>query len=141
MKDLENFLKILSEGMKSVAKGLESVADKVEAMAHAEMAEKSPRGKSAGAKGRKKARKKPAKKAAAPKAAPKTVKKDAPKKTKPPTATDTVYRIISRSKNGVDTETLKKKTGFPAKKIHNIMYKLRKQGKIKSKEKGIYVKA
>jgi len=33
------------------------------------------------------------------------------------------------------------KTGFNEKKIRNIVYKLKKQGKIMAKEKGIYVKA
>jgi hypothetical protein len=32
------------------------------------------------------------------------------------------------------------KTGYDAKKIHNLVYKLKKQGKIKSETKGVYVK-
>ena len=59
----------------------------------------------------------------------------------PATATDTVYRIISRSRNGVDTAVLKRKTGFNDKKIHNIVYKLKKKNKIRSRRKGLYVKA
>ena len=47
----------------------------------------------------------------------------------------------SRSKNGVDMATLKKKTGFNNKKIQNAIFGLKKQGKIKSGGKGIYVKA
>ena len=57
-----------------------------------------------------------------------------------PTAVETVYKIIGGSKKGVDTATLMKKTGFDRKKIANIVYKLGKQGKIKSIEKGVYVK-
>ena len=34
-----------------------------------------------------------------------------------------------------------KKTGFSEKQIHNIVYKLKKQGKVKSEGKGVYVKA
>ena len=41
--------------------------------------------------------------------------------------------------DGVDTAELKKKTGFNDKKIHNIVYKLKKQKRIKSLRKGIYV--
>ena len=137
MKDLEKFLKVLSEGMKSLAKGFESVAAKVETMAKSEGVEKPSPKKPAKSKATKPARK-PAKKTAAKKAAPKTVKKASPKKTIAPTATDTVYQIISHSKNGADTATLKKKTGFSDKKIHNIIYKLKKQGKIKSQAKGVY---
>jgi len=35
---------------------------------------------------------------------------------------------------------LKKKTGFEGRKIKDIIYRLKKQGKIKSLGKGIYVK-
>jgi len=37
--------------------------------------------------------------------------------------------------------TLEKKTGFEGRKIRDIIFRLRKQGKIKSERKGIYVKA
>jgi len=36
---------------------------------------------------------------------------------------------------------LEKKTGFVGRKIRDIIFRLRKQGKIKSERKGIYVKA
>jgi len=67
------------------------------------------------------------------------VKKVAAKK--PVTAVDTVLGIINRTKKGVDTAALMKKTGVDQKKIHNIVYKLKKQGKIKSVGKGVYLKA
>jgi predicted nucleic acid-binding protein len=35
---------------------------------------------------------------------------------------------------------IKQKTGYDNKKIHNLVYKLKKQGKIKSETKGIYIK-
>jgi len=54
-------------------------------------------------------------------------------------ATDQVLRIINRSKKGVDTATLMKKTGFDKKKISNILQRTYKQGKIKRVAKGIYV--
>ena len=68
-------------------------------------------------------------------------KKAAVKKTGPVTAIDTVFGIIKRSKKGVNTKTLMKETGYNQKKISNLVFKLRKQGKIKSAAKGIYVKA
>ena len=69
--------------------------------------------------------------------------KKAPAKKKPAqrTATDQVLKIIDRSKKGVDTATLIKKTGFGQKKIWNILQRTYKQGKIKRVEKGIYVRA
>jgi len=69
------------------------------------------------------------------------VKKTAAKKTANLSAIDTVLTIIKRSRKGVDTATLKKKTGFKDHKIHNIVYNLKKQGKIKSEQKGVYLKA
>ena len=55
------------------------------------------------------------------------------------TATDQVLKIIKRSKKGVDTATLIKKTGFDQKKVRNILQRTFKQGKIKRADKGIYV--
>lgn len=76
------------------------------------------------------------------KAAKKVAPKKAPKapKAKKETAADAVYRIIRRSRKGVNTSVLKEKTGFDDKKVQNIVYKLKKQNKIKSERKGIYVK-
>ncbi len=54
------------------------------------------------------------------------------------TAIDTVFGAIKRFKKGVDTATLKKKTGF--KGNIDIVYKLKKQGKIKSVSRGVYLK-
>jgi len=79
-----------------------------------------------------KAAPKPTKKAPAKKALPK-------KKTAQPTATDQVLKIIKRSKKGVDTATLMKKTGFDQKKVRNILQRTYKQGKITRADKGIYI--
>jgi phosphate/sulfate permease len=63
------------------------------------------------------------------------------KKEKEITAGDTVLNIIEKSRKGVDVASLQKETGFTTKKIHNIVYKLKKQGKIISESKGVYKKA
>jgi hypothetical protein len=63
------------------------------------------------------------------------------KRTAKLTATDKVLRIINRSKKGVDTATLMKKTGFDQKKVWNILHRTYNQGKIKRVGKGIYVGA
>ena len=63
------------------------------------------------------------------------------KKEKEMTAGDTVMNIIEKSRKGVDVASLQKETGFTTKKIHNIVYKLKKQGKIISESKGVYKKA
>jgi len=51
------------------------------------------------------------------------------------------FSATRKSQKGVNTAALAKKTGFNEKKIHNIFYKLKKQGKFKSEGKGVYVKA
>ena len=88
---------------------------------------------------KKAAKKAPAKKAAAKKKAP--AKKAPAKKAAKVTAADAVLKVINRTKKGVNTATLMKKTGFDNKKVANIIFKLKKQGKIKNPQKGLYVKA
>ena len=87
-------------------------------------------------------KRKPVKKTVAKKVAVKkrAVKKPAAKKTTK-TAIDTILAMIRRSKKGVNTAALMKKTGFNERQIHNNVYKLKKQGKVKSVGKGVYLKA
>jgi predicted Rossmann fold nucleotide-binding protein DprA/Smf involved in DNA uptake len=70
-----------------------------------------------------------------------TATKKLSKKTAPPTAADTVFGIIKRYKKGANMATIMQKTGYDNKKIHNLVYKLKKLDKIKSEAKGVYVKA
>jgi predicted Rossmann fold nucleotide-binding protein DprA/Smf involved in DNA uptake len=125
MKDLDVFLKTVVDGMKVMAQGIETLAEKLDTIAKARLDETPKR----------KAEAKPARKA------PAKPKKPVQKKEKPATAAETVLSIINRSKKGVDTATLMKKTGYNQKKIANLVFKLRKQGKIKNVAKGVYVKA
>ena len=73
------------------------------------------------------------------KAKAKAVTKKAPAKAAKKTDTDKVLAIINRSKKGVDTAALVKKTGFNQKKVRNILNRTYKQGKITRVGKGIYV--
>jgi len=54
---------------------------------------------------------------------------------------DTALAIIKISRKSVDRDTLAKKTGFKDTNIRTILYRLSKQGKIKTEGKGLYVKA
>ena len=80
---------------------------------------------------------------------PQAVKKPKAKKAVKPVAKKvikvaaggTVLAIIKRSRKGVDKAALIKKTGFEGRKIGDVIYRLKKQGKIKSAGRGIYVKA
>ena len=83
--------------------------------------------------------KKPAAKSVKPTTKAKAVTKKAPAKVAKKTDTDKVLAIINRSKKGVDTATLMKKTGFNQKKVRNMLNRTYKQGKITRVEKGVYV--
>ncbi len=84
---------------------------------------------------------KPGKAQAAKKPKAKAVKKAVAKKPAEMSANETVLAIIKRSRKGVDKAALVKKTAFEGRKIWDIIYSLKKQGKIKSVGKGLYVKA
>jgi len=71
----------------------------------------------------------------------KAARKKPVKRGKRVTATNSVLRIIERRKRGIDTATLRKRTGYDTNKIRIILYRLKKRGKIKSEARGIYVKA
>jgi predicted Rossmann fold nucleotide-binding protein DprA/Smf involved in DNA uptake len=139
MKEVELsvvLLKKLSDGLKALSQGVETFAKKID-----ELATPSPAT--------------PAKTPAAPKAAggqrAKPAAKSAPAKEKKTAAAragqrsesalNDVWALISASANGLDTDALMSKTGFNQKKVHNIVYKLKKQGKIKAVSKGIYTRA
>lgn len=111
---------------KSVAKGLRTLAEEVERLE--DFIDNLERQAAKEAKAKTKSQKRPRKKTTA---------------TKPgkETATDAVLNIIQRSRKGVDTETLVKKTGFDKKKIWGIVHRLKKDGEIKSAGYGSYVKA
>jgi hypothetical protein len=63
------------------------------------------------------------------------------KRVEEPTAYATFLSIISKSRKGLSVEQLMTKTGFGNKKIANLVYKAKKQGKIKNVGKGVYMKA
>ena len=67
------------------------------------------------------------------------IAKKVPAKGGKKTDTDKLLAIINRSKKGVNTATLMKKTGFDQKKVRNMLNRTYKQGKITRVEKGIYV--
>ncbi len=79
-----------------------------------------------------------------PKPVKKAKAKAKPKVTEKPvkvSAAATVLAIIKRSRKGVDVATLKSKAGLEGRTVNNIIYRLKKDDKIKSGGRGIYVKA
>jgi len=116
MKEVQSLLKLISDGLKILSQGAEAIAEKVDEIAKTQDVGKPKR-------------KKPVKRTPR--------KKDA----KSMTAADTVLKVIGRSKKGISTSTIMEKTGLTRKQVSNIVFKLKKQGRIRNVEKGIYVKS
>ncbi len=57
------------------------------------------------------------------------------------TATDEVLNIVRRYQEGVGFSEIKLQTGFGEKKLRNILFRLHKLGRIKRKNRGIYIEA
>ncbi len=111
----------LEKDLKAVAKDLKRLTQKTEKMI--------------------KQLEKPDKAQAARKPKAKTARRAVAKKPTRVSSSDTVLAIIKRSSKGIDKATLRNKTGFEGRQIGDIIYKLKKQGKIKSLGKGTYIKA
>ena len=114
MKQLEKNLKDVTKGLKRLTQKTEKMVNRLKKLDKAQAAKKSKA---------------------------KAVKKAIAKKPTRVSASDTVLAIIKRSRKGVDRGTLAKKTGFKDSNIRTILYRLSKQGKIKTEGKGFYVKA
>ena len=54
------------------------------------------------------------------------------------TATETVLEVIRRSREGIGVPEIQQKTGYSVKKIHNIIYRLDKSGRITRLRRGVY---
>ena len=123
-KEENKMTKKLKKDLQAVNKGLKALAKKTESLLKA--VDKLDKSKA-----------KPSKVKAVKKA---PAKKVIVRRTAHPTAADKVFAIIKRSKKGVNAADLMKKTGYERKAISNAIYKLTKQGKIKTVTKGVYVK-
>jgi len=132
-------MKALKRDVQSVIKNLKALTEKAEKMAKrldAVENVKAPK-KRVTKSGSAATRKKTVKAKKAVKAAKATKAAKTAKTAK--TATDTIFAIIKRQKKGIDTASLKKKTDFDTKTIRNVIFRLKKQGKIQSTTRGIYM--
>ena len=149
MKALKKDLQSVMRDLKSLTKKTERMAKKLNKLAKAQAAKKAKAKTKvrAKAKTRVKAKAKTRVKTKAkakvkvrPARKKKVAKKVAVKKGTRGVASDTIFKIIAKRKKGVGMEVLKAQTGFKDKKIRDIIYRLKKQGKIKSARAGVYVK-
>jgi hypothetical protein len=124
MKELESFLQNVAEGLRSLAGVIDTLADKSGQFQRFDPAgNEDPQNAKAlkvksdnGIKRRK-------------------IIRDG----KSATAADTIFEVIKSNKAGIDTSDLIKETDFEEKKVRNIIYKLKKQNKIKAAKRGVYV--
>jgi len=126
MKNLKKNLKAVNKELKAMVKKTESLMKAVDGIEKAQAA---------------KAKKALPKRTPKAKAVKKVTAQNAParKRSAKLTDTDKVLNIIKRSKKGVSTQSLIKKTGFDTKKIRNMIFRATKMGKIKSVSRGVYV--
>jgi len=124
MKALKKDLQFVVKSLKELTKKIETTAKRLNII-EKQMAVKKPTPKP-------KVKARPAKKRVAGKTVKKTTKKP---------AIEIVLATIKRTKKGVSTASLKKKTGFDDKKIWNIINRLKKKKMIKSGGRGIYIQA
>jgi len=125
MKELKRDFKSLLKSLKALSQQAEKIIKTLDKLEKGQVAKKT------------RAKAKP--KAKAVKTAP--ARKLAATKGTKLTAADTVLSVIKRSRKGVDADTLRKKTGLEGRKIWDITYRLKKQGKINKDRKGLFVKA
>jgi len=129
MRELDEVLKTLADGLRSISTGIAAIAGKIE-----KRAKEAPK-PAAAVKKKSAPRKKATAKAPAKKKSP---RKAASGKTAKPTATASVLQVISESAGGADMALLRLKTGLTDKQIANALYKLKRQNKVKSEKRGLY---
>jgi hypothetical protein len=124
MKELESFLQNVAEGLRSLAGIVDTLADK-----SGQLQEFNPAGCE------------DPKNAEAVKVNSNNVSKRRKiiRTAKTATAAEAIYQVIKSKKAGIDTSDLIKETDFEEKKVRNIIYKLKKQNKIKTAKRGVYV--
>ncbi len=72
------------------------------------------------------------------KSAARATKKPSKKAQGRKSAPEIIMALIKAKKNGVDTATLRAKTGFGGQKVRSIVWELSKKGKIKRVDRGLY---
>ena len=139
-------MKVVQKGLMAISTALSSLVQKVEKMAEAiekGTGKAAPAKKSRAVKKAKAAAKKgkaAAKKKAAKKAAPAAAKAKTAAKAKGQSMLDTIFGMISRSRNGITVASLKKRTGLDPRQVSNALYKLTQKDKIETISRGVYVK-
>jgi predicted Rossmann fold nucleotide-binding protein DprA/Smf involved in DNA uptake len=147
MKDVQKELLAISTALSSLVAKVEKMVEAIETESgKAAPAVKAKPAKKAKAKAKKakattkKAKAAPKKRAAKKKAPTTEEGAKAPTAESQQTMLDNIFVMISRSRNGITVEKLKKRTGLEARQVSNALYKLTKKGKIETLSRGVYIK-
>ena len=128
MKELETFVKAFGEGLRTLAQGVQTIADKLDSYVDSSGGDMDFEPEPA------------ANDYNQPAAAEETPDNTVSQKKPAVSATEVVCEAIVTAKNPITMDELGEQTGFNTKKLNNIIYRLRKQDKIKSVSKGVYTK-
>jgi predicted Rossmann fold nucleotide-binding protein DprA/Smf involved in DNA uptake len=133
MKEQETFFKIVGSGLKILAGGIQAVAERVESLASEQKRSEGIKDRGFGswpdmeenepAHGTK------------IRVTPEPLQKQAATN-----APDAIMAVFQESEGPVDIDRLVAETGLERRKIHNTLYRLKKQGKIRNVAKGVYTK-
>ncbi len=138
MNDIDKFLKSVSSGLKAFSQAVEVIAEKLDILAEVDEGTKTD------TKFRDKTDKttddiKETPKSEKPKIRRKTGAKRG-RKSKRIKSSQLVFNTIMESEDGISINELQKMTGLGKNNIHTIVYRLKKQGKITTKKRGVYIK-
>jgi predicted Rossmann fold nucleotide-binding protein DprA/Smf involved in DNA uptake len=135
MNDAQRKLLAISRTLTSLVKQVEKMAAELEKQSAKPAPAK--KAKAAVKKAKAKAKANPPQKAAK-KAAPSPAK--AKSAVEGNTMLENIYGMISRSRNGIAVERIKKRTGLQSRQVSNALYKLTKKGQVETLSRGVYVK-
>ncbi len=134
MKELEVLLKTVGDGLKMLAQGMNIIADKLDHYAETKKGDTIWDSDETGSKEDFDAE-------PAPQKSSLRAKRPVSNETKEATATNRVLEVLSQAEAPMDIQHLAEKTGFEKKKLHNVLFRLKKQGRIENVSKGVYRKA
>ena len=128
MADTGKTLKTIADNLKALSKEINSIAIQV--------------GKAAKPQAKSTSKIKPVKKATKAKAP----RKSAPKKPAPSSKgnvsnVDKVFEAIKNADGGINNASIVEQTGLVQKQVANVIFKLKKQGKIKAVDRGVFTSA
>lgn len=143
MSDSSIFLKALAIGLKTVAEGIEAMSEKMEEFQQEQHPEKTDdtetKEEFASTGSPEPAKEPPKRKKTREEKKVKAGKKGGKKwERKTLSDTDVLFNVIKESGGIINVETLMEKTGYGKKKVYDATYRLRKEGKIRSRGNGRY---